>query len=114
MRGRSFPDKALLRLNGEHGMFAPMQIPQNPFLNGPGILRQPQPGSGQQIDAELQVKARAQGGSEAARPAKTASQGAPGAGQGGLATAGTLDEAVRSLAADGRLPRRGSLIDLKA
>ena len=91
-----------------------MQIPQNPFLNDPGILRQPQPGSGQQINAELQVKAQAQSGSEAARPAKSAARGTSGAGATGLATAGSLDEAVRTLAADGRLPRRGSLIDLKA
>ena len=101
-------------------MFAPMQIPQNPFLNGPGILRQPQPGSGQQVNTDLQVKARAQtgaqSGSEAARPAQSPARSAPGGGTGatGLATAGTLDEAVRSLAADGRLPQRGSLIDLKA
>ncbi len=85
-----------------------MQIPQFPFLNGPGILRQPPSGSRQQVDAELLVKARAQGGPEAARPAKSAARGA------GVATAGSLDQAVRALADDGRLPRRGSLIDLKA
>ena len=89
-----------------------MQIPQFPFLNGPGILRQPQSGSRQQVDADLQVKAQAQtqaqAGSEAARPAKSAARGA------GVAAAGSLDEAVRALADDGRLPRRGSLIDLKA
>lgn len=103
-------------------MFAPMQIPQNPFLSGPGILRQPQPGSGQQVNSELQIKAQAQtgaqSGSEAARPARSGARSAPGGAGGpgatGLATAGSLDEAVRSLAADGRLPRRGSLIDLKA
>ncbi len=91
-------------------MLGPMQIPQFPFLNGPGILRQPQSGSRQQVDAELQVKAQAQaqGGSDAARPAKSAARGA------GVAVAGSLDEAVRALADDGRLPRRGSLIDLKA
>jgi hypothetical protein len=92
-----------------------MQIPQFPFLNGPGILRQPQAGSRQQTDAELQVKARAQaqtqGGPEAARPAKTAARSAPVT---GVAAAGSLDEAVRALAADGQLPRRGSLVDLKA
>ena len=90
-----------------------MQIPQFPFLNGPGILRQPQAGSRQQTDAELQVKARAQaqGGSEAARPAKTAARSAPVT---GVAAAGSLDEAVRALAASDRLPRRGSLVDLKA
>jgi len=99
-------------------MLSPMQIPQFPFLNGPGILHQPQPGSGQQVNAELQVKAQAQaqaqGGPEAARPAQSAARGAPGAGGTGLASAGSLDQAVRALAADGRLPRRGSLIDLKA
>ena len=85
-----------------------MQIPQFPFLNGPGILRQPQSGSRQQVDADLQVKVQAQGGPEAARPAKSAALGA------GVAAAGSLDEAVRALADDGQLPRRGSLIDLKA
>ncbi len=95
-------------------MLTPMQIPPFPFLNGPGFLRQPQPGSRQQVTAELQVKAQAQGGPEAARPATSAARGAPGAGGTGLASAGSLDEAVRALAADGQLPRRGSLIDLKA
>ena len=95
-------------------MLSPMQIAQFPFLNDPGILHEPQPGSGQQVNAELQVKAQAQGGSEAAGPAKSAARGAPGAGGTGLAAAGSLDEAVRALAADGQLPRRGSLIDLKA
>lgn len=99
-------------------MLSPMQIPQFPFLNGPGILHQPQPGSGQQVNAELQVKAQAQAqaqdGPEAARPAQSAARGAPGAGGTGLASAGSLDQAVRALAADSRLPRRGSLIDLKA
>ncbi len=93
-------------------MLTPMQIPQFPFLNGPGILREPQPGSHRQVNAELQVKA--QGGPEAARPAKSAARSAPGAGGTGLASAGSLDEAVRALAADGHLPRRGSLVDLKA
>ncbi len=50
----------------------------------------------------------------AARPAQSAARGAPGVDGAGLASAGSLDEAVRALAADGRLPRRGSLIDLKA
>lgn len=95
-------------------MLTPMQIPPFPFLNGPGFLRQPQPGSRQQVTAELQVKAQAQGGPEAAGPAKSAARSAPGADGTGLAFAGSLDEAVRALAADGQLPRRGSLIDLKA
>jgi hypothetical protein len=89
-----------------------MQIPKFPFLSGPGILHQPQSGSRQQVNSELQVKAQAQGpaqtqgGSQAARPANPTAPPAPGA--------SSLDEAVRALAADGRLPRRGSLIDLKA
>ena len=95
-------------------MLTPMKIPPFPFLNGPGFLRQPQPGSRQQVTAELQVKAQAQGGPEAVRPAKTAAQGAPGIGAAGVAFAGSLDEAVRALAASDSLPRRGSLIDLKA
>ncbi len=92
-------------------MFASMQIPQFPFLSGPGILSQPQPGSGQQVNADLQVKAQAQ---PRAEPAKSGARNAPGPGSGGVASAGTLDEAVRALAANGTLPRRGSLIDLKA
>lgn len=95
-------------------MLIPMQIPQFPFLNGPGILRQPQAGSRQQVNAELQVKAQAQGGPEAVRPVETAARSAPSAGTAGVAFAGSLDEAVRALAASDSLPRRGSLIDLKA
>ena len=93
-----------------------MQISQFPFLSGPGILQQPQSGSRQQVNSELQVKAQAQqrpaqssaqtqGGTAAARPANPAAPPAPGA--------SSLDQAVRALAADGRLPRRGSLVDLK-
>ena len=84
-----------------------MQIPKFPFLSGPGILHQPQSGSRQQVNTELQVKAQAQpgGGPEAARPANSGIHRASGA--------NTLEEAVRTLAADGRLPRRGSLVDLK-
>ncbi len=95
-------------------MLAAMQIPQFPFLNGPGILHQPQAGSRQQVDAVLQVKAQAQGGPEAVRSAKSAARGAPGTGVTALASAGSLDQAVRALAASDSLPRRGSLIDLKA
>ena len=85
-----------------------MQISQFPFLSGPGILHQPQSGSRQQVNTDLQVKAQAQplGGPEVTRPAQSVAHRAPGA--------SSLDEAVRALAADGRLPRRGSLVDLKA
>ncbi len=94
-------------------MLVAMQIPPFPFLNGPGFLRQPQAGSRQQVSVELQVKAQAQGGPEAVRPAQPAARGLASSGA-GVAAAGSLDEAVRALADDGRLPWRGSLIDLKA
>lgn len=100
-----------------------MQISNFPFLSGPGFLSQPQSGSRQQVNTDLQVKARAQGapeGAVAAKPtARVPSSGGPPStghtdGPAGLATANSLDQAVRALAADDRLPRRGSLIDLKA
>ncbi len=89
-----------------------MQIPEFPFPFGPGFLRQPQPGIRQQAGAELQVKA---GAVDTTRPATpTAAKSASGAGATGLSTATTLAEAVRALRADGRLPPRGSLLDLSA
>jgi hypothetical protein len=91
-----------------------MQIPKFPFPFGPGFLRQPQPGIRQQSGAEPQVKAGAAGASDTARPAKLAAKSASGGGTAGLSTATTLAEAVRALRADGRLPRRGSLLDLRA
>ncbi len=85
-----------------------MQIPENPFPFKLGFLRQPQPDIRQQSGGGLRVKA---GAVDAARPtAKSAS----GAGATGLSTATTLAEAVRALGADGRLPPRGSLLDLRA
>ncbi len=86
-----------------------MQIPKFPFSFGPGFPRQPQSGIRQQSGAELQVKA---GAVDAARPARRGAKSASGAT--GLSTATTLAEAVRALRADGRLPRRGSLLDLSA
>ncbi len=91
-----------------------MQIPKFPFPFGPGFLRQPQPGIRQQSGAEPQVKAGAAGASDTARPAKPGAKSASGGGTAGLSTATTLAEAVRALRADGRLPRRGSLLDLRA
>ncbi len=91
-----------------------MQIPEFPFPFGPGFLRQPRSGIRQQSGAEPQVKARAVAASDTARPARLAAKSASGAGTAGLSTATTLAEAVRALRADGRLPRRGSLLDLRA
>ncbi len=81
-----------------------MQIPKIPLPFGLGFLRQPQPGSRQQAGDEPQVKVGAVG----------AEKSASGAGAIGLSTATTLAEAVRALRADGRLPSRGSLLDLSA
>ncbi len=89
-----------------------MQIPEFPFPFGPGFLRQPQPGIRQQSGAELQVKAGAVDAADTARPAKPAAKSESVTGATGLSTATTLAEAVRTLRADGRLPARGSLLDL--
>ncbi len=91
-----------------------MQIPKFPFPFAPGFLRQAQPGVRQQSGAEFQVEAGATGTSDTARPAKPAAASPSGAGTAGLSTATTLAEAVRALRADGRLPPRGSLLDLSA
>ena len=91
-----------------------MQIPEFPFPFKLGFLRQSQPGIRQQPGDELQVKASGAGAVDTARPAKPASKSASGAGAAGLSAATTLAEAVRALRADGRLPARGSLLDLNA
>ena len=72
------------------------------------------PGSKVELFARSARAGWAAHGDEVARPAKSAARSAPGAGGMGRASAGSLDKAVRALAADGRLPRRGSLVDLKA
>lgn len=88
-----------------------MQIPGNPFDFGPEFLRQPLPGTRQQPDAELQVKANAPGGVQAPdetpleiQAVKTAAPAGPR----------VIDEIVNDLAAEGRLPRRGSLLNIRA
>lgn len=96
-----------------------MQIPSNSFKLGLGFLHEPQPGSRQQVNNELQVKAQAAGpqavsdvarAADALRATGRAVKVAPSSGATG---AKTLEEAVRGLAEDGRLPRRGSLIDIQ-
>ncbi len=91
-----------------------MQIPKFPFPFGPSFLRQAQPGMRQQSGAERRVEAGATGTSDTARPARRGAKSPSGAGTAGLSTATTLAEAVRALRADGRLPPRGSLLDLRA
>ena len=106
-----------------------MQIPGNPILAGLGFLQQPQPGSNQQINPELQVKANAagpvRGGAAPEAPAKTARKAGqeasprpnparPQVPSAGLSQAQNLEQAVQALADQGRLPPRGSLIDLSA
>ncbi len=96
---------------------SPMQIPKIPFpleLGELGFLRQPQPGIRRPAGDEFQVKTGAAGASDTALPANLGAKSASGAGATGLSTATTLAEAVRALRADGRLPARGSLLDLSA
>ena len=93
-----------------------MQIPPTPLKVLAGFLTQPQAGSRQQIDPTLQIKANAQPVSTRARlesPAAEATGAAPNL-LTQLETARTLDEAVSTLRAEGRLPPRGSLLDIRA
>jgi hypothetical protein len=90
-----------------------MQIPTTSLQALAGFLTQPQAGSRQQIDPNLQVKANAQPATARARPANPSAGGAPNL-LTQLNAAQTLDEAVSTLRAEGRLPPRGSLIDIRA
>ena len=81
-------------------MLRAMQIPKNPIPFALGFLSQPQAGS---PSATRVAPAREPSAKGVRAPDAT-----------GLAAANSLDEAVRTLRADGRLPRRGSLIDLSA
>ena len=91
-----------------------MQIPATPLKVLAGFLTQPQSGSRQQIDPTLQVKANAQPVSTRAQPVAPGAGGAASSLQSQLGTARTLDEAVSTLRAEGRLPPRGSLFDIRA
>ena len=83
-----------------------MEVSPHPFTLGPGFVQEPQPGARQQVNPELQVKANA---------AAPAPEAAPVPAQAGpSATAPDVDETLRGLAAEGRLPPRGSLLDLRA
>jgi hypothetical protein len=90
-----------------------MQIPTTSLQALAGFLTQPQAGSRQQIDPNLQVKANAQPATARARSAGPAAGAAPNL-LSQLNAAQTLDEAVSTLRAEGRLPPRGSLIDIRA
>jgi hypothetical protein len=85
-----------------------MQIPDTPLKFIAGLLTQPQAGSRPQIDPARQAKTNAQTPPAGRRPAAAA------AGLARLGTADALDQAVRTLRAEGRLPRRGSLLDITA
>lgn len=108
--GKIFFDRPLPGLYRKCGIFRPMQIPATSLKFLAGFLTQPQAGSGQQIDSTLQVKANAQTVATRVRPA---ARGAPGQ-LSQLGSAQTLDDAVRTLRAEGRLPPRGSLLDIRA
>jgi hypothetical protein len=90
-----------------------MQIPTTSLQALAGFLTQPQAGSRQKIDPNLQVKANAQPAAARARPTGPAANAAPNL-LSQLNAAQTLDEAVSTLRAEGRLPPRGSLIDIRA
>ena len=81
-------------------MFTAMQIPNNPIAFALDFLSRPQPGS--------------LGAAQVAPAREPSAKGVRASDATGLAGANSLDEAVRTLRADGRLPRRGSLIDLSA
>jgi hypothetical protein len=82
-----------------------MQIPGNPLLAGLGFLRQPQAGGKQQINPDLQAKANAKVPAPKITPQAQADS---------LSRAENLAQAVQVLSDQGRLPPRGSLIDLSA
>ncbi len=81
-------------------MLTAMQIPKNPIPIALGFLSRLQPGS--------------PGAAHVAPAREPSATGVRAPDATGLAAANSLDEAVRTLRADGRLPRRGSLIDLSA
>jgi hypothetical protein len=85
-----------------------MQIPDTPLKFIAGLLTQPPAGNRPQIDPARQAKATTQTPPANRRPAAAA------AGLARLGTAEALDQAVQALRAEGRLPRRGSLLDITA
>jgi hypothetical protein len=94
-----------------------MQIPANPALGAPGAARQsPAAGPARQVNTQPRPGAKNANPSHAggqAVPVRKSTQtaGNPGA---DLARARSLEQAVQTLADQGRLPPRGSLIDLRA
>lgn len=77
-----------------------MQIPRVSLPFGLGLLQPPPPGGRPQASPDPQAQVQAQ--TPLARALARAVE------------AGALGEAVEALAAEGRLPRRGSLVDLRA
>lgn len=82
-----------------------MQIPKHFLIFD--LLRQP-PGG------EFRVKAAAQRAEAGSRPGSFSGQMAVGGAPSDLIRAGSLEEAVETLTAGGRLAPRGSLLDIKA
>ncbi len=82
-----------------------MQIPGNPLPAGLGFPNQLQAGDNRQIGSERQAKAAAKAPAPRATPQALAAS---------LSRAENLEQAVRALSDQGRLPPRGSLIDLSA
>ena len=86
-----------------------MQIPGNPLLAGLGFLSQAQAGKNQQINPELQAKVNAKAPVSGRDPAPKITPQAQAA---SLSRAVNLEQAVQVLSEQGRLPPRGSLINL--
>jgi len=94
-----------------------MQIPANPALGAPGTARQsPAAGSARQVNIETKPGAKIANRLNAgvlADPVRKSTQTAGGPAA-DLARARNLEQAVQTLADQGHLPSRGSLIDLRA
>lgn len=94
-----------------------MQIPANPALGAPGAARQsPAAGPTRQLNIEPRPGAKYVNRPQAGAQADTVRKSTQMAGQpaADLARARNLEQAVQTLADQGRLPPRGSLIDLRA
>jgi len=86
-----------------------MQIPDTPLKFIADLFTQPPVGGRPQIEPPRQAKVNVQPAPASPRPATEAA-----ARLSRLGAAETLDEAVQILRAKGRLPRRGSLLDIRA
>ena len=97
-----------------------MQIPGNSAPGALGVRQSATPGPARQVNADIRPPAKTAGrpaaGTQAgtqADPVRKSTQAA-GTPAADLSRARNLEQAVQTLADQGRLPPRGSLIDLRA